>query len=133
MLAMGAYTLYIAIHEPDRQETVVLGQTRLAAGSPAAMRVLVRDRTSGRPVQGARVELSVHNKGTTIRLGSFRTDATGTLPDSLAIPDIAPGQYELVLDTHSSLGSDRITKQLEVLQPTRLFLSSDKPIYQPGQ
>src|SRR6516162_4739236 len=71
MLAMGAYTLYIAIHEPDRQETVVLGQTRLAAGSPASMRVLVRDGTSGRPVQGARVELSVHNKGTTIRLGSL--------------------------------------------------------------
>ena len=133
MLAIGAYTLYIAIHEPDRQETVVLGQTRFAAGSPAAMRVLVRDRSSGRPVQGARVELSLHNASTTIWLGSFRTDATGTVADSIAIPDIASGQYELVLDTHSALGSDRITKQLEVQQPARLFLSSDKPIYQPGQ
>src|SRR5664280_2890985 len=67
VLAVAAYSIYVAVHEPDPQETVVLGQTKLAAGSPAALRILVRNRVSGRPIKGAEVELSLRSKATIVK------------------------------------------------------------------
>ena len=59
---VAGYSLYVAIHEPDPQETVILGQTKLAAGSPAGLRILVRNRVSGKPVGDASVEISLSGK-----------------------------------------------------------------------
>ncbi len=133
VLAVGAYSLYVAVYEPDPQETVVLGQSKLAAGSPAGLRFLVRNRVSGKPVKGAEASLSLRSKETTVNLGTFHTDATGSLGESLAIPNIPPGQYDLIIESQSSLGKDRIIKKVEIQHPARVLLSSDKPIYQPGQ
>ncbi|PWU19026.1 MAG: hypothetical protein C5B50_07525 [Verrucomicrobia bacterium] len=133
VLAVGAYSIHVAVHKPDAQETILLGQTKLAAGSPASLRILVRNRFSGKPVKGAEVVLSLRSKATTLNLGTFHTDATGTLGESLAIPDIPPGQYELVIKSRSWLGKDHITRNVEIQHPARVLLSSDKPIYQPGQ
>src|ERR1035441_5501982 len=133
VLAVAAYSIYVAVHEPDPQETVVLGQTKLAAGSPASLRIVVRNRVSGKPIKGADVELSLRSKATNVKLGSFHPDVTGSLGDSIDIPEMPPGQYELILDSKSSFGRDHVVKKVEVQHPSRVFLSSDKPIYQPGQ
>ncbi|HSY17408.1 MAG TPA: MG2 domain-containing protein [Candidatus Acidoferrales bacterium] len=134
LLGVGGYSIYMAGYDSDPQETVILGQAKMAAGSPAALRVLVRDRLTGKPVSGAQVELSLQAKAkATTKLGSFRTDATGSIADAINIPDIAAGDYELVIDTRSSLGRDHVVKRIEVEHPARILLSNDKPIYQPGQ
>ena len=62
LFALIVYSIYVAVHEPDRQETVVLGQSKIASGSPAALRLIVRDRVSGKPVKGAKLELSILEK-----------------------------------------------------------------------
>jgi uncharacterized protein YfaS (alpha-2-macroglobulin family) len=134
MLAVAAYSIFIAVHQADPQETVVLGQTQLAAGSPAGFRVLVRNRVSGQPVKGAKLHVSLISKTSgAISLGSFVADRTGTFDGSLNVPDVAPGDYEIIVDTSSRLGRDHIVRKIQVLRPARLFLSCDKPIYQPGQ
>ncbi len=97
VLAVAAYSIYVAEHEPDPQETVVLGQTKLAAGSPAALRILVRNCVSGKPVNGAVVELSLRGKDLTVKLGAFHTDVAGSIAAPIAIPDLPPGPYELIL------------------------------------
>ena len=133
VLAVVAYSIYVAEHEPDPQETVVLGQTKLAAGSPAALRILVRNCVSGKPVNGAVVELSLRGKDSTVKLGAFLTDVAGSIAAPIAIPDLPPGPYELILESKSSLGRDRVVKKVELQHPARVLLSSDKPLYQPGQ
>ena len=30
--AVATYSIYVAVHEPDPQETVILGQTQIASG-----------------------------------------------------------------------------------------------------
>lgn len=131
---LAGYSLYVAEHEPDPQETVILGQGKLAAGSPAALRILVRHRISGSPVPGATVEMSLTGKSSgTARLGRFKTDAAGTLADPINVPDLAPGDYQLVVETASRLGRDHIARNIELQHPARILLSSDKPLYQPGQ
>lgn len=133
-MAIGVYSIYVAVHEPDPQETIFLGQTQIAAGCPAGIRLLVRNRVSGQPIRGASVEIALSSKASgTVKLGSFRTDAAGTLDDSLNVPAVAPGNYEMVIDVVSVLGRDHLAKKVEVLNPARLLLSCDKPIYQPAQ
>ena len=128
------YSIYVAIHEPDPQETVILGQTKIASGSPTGLRILVRNRVSGKPVHGAELTLSLQSKSTgAVKLGTFKTDANGSLLDSVNIPEIQPGEYDLVVDATSSLGRDHVVKKVEIHHPVRILLSSDKPIYQPGQ
>src|SRR5450756_227556 len=127
-------TIYMAGYESDPQETVILGQTKVAAGSPAAFRVLVRNRVTGKPINGAQVELNLQAKPKApIKLGSFRTDVTGSIADAINVPDIAPGDYDLVIDAGSSLGRDHVVKKIEIQHPVCILLSSDKPVYQPGQ
>src|SRR3989442_961127 len=62
VVAVAAYSIYVAVHEPDPQETVILGQTKIASGSPTGLRILVRNRMSGKPIRGAKVELSLLGK-----------------------------------------------------------------------
>ncbi len=134
LLAVGAYSIYVATHEPDSQETVLLGQTRVAAGSPAGFRIVVRNRITGQTVRGANVEIALASKNSQrTRLGNVHTDASGTFDGSLNIPEVAPGNYQLLVDVTSSLGRDHLVKNIEVENPARVFLSSDKPLYQPGQ
>jgi len=133
ILVVAAYSIYVALHEPDPQETVLLGQTKFAADSPASLRVVVRNRVSGRPIRGAEVVMRLRNRAATIELGRFRTDAWGSLNDPLVIPELAPGEYELVVESKSSVGRDQVVKKVEIVHPVRVLLSSDKPVYQPGQ
>src|SRR3989442_6467866 len=70
------YSIYVAVHTPDPQETVILGQDKIASGSSAGLRILVRNRISGKGIQGARVELSLLGKKTcAVKLGTVKTDS----------------------------------------------------------
>ena len=134
VVALTPYSIYVAVHEPDPQETVILGQTKIASGSPTGLRILVRNRVSGKPIRGAKVELSLLDKtARTVKLGTFQTDSNGSLADLINVPEIRPGKYLLIVDVTSALGRDQVVKQVEVQHPARLLLTSDKPIYQPGQ
>lgn len=134
IVIVAAYSLYVAVHEADTQETVLLGQRQIATGSPAAFRVLVRNRITGRPVRGAELKMSLTGKARgVIPLGTFRTDATGSFDGSVNIPEIVPGEYQLVIDVTSPLGRDHVVNTIEAQHSARLLFSSDKPIYQPGQ
>jgi hypothetical protein len=62
VLAVAAYSIYVAVHEPDPQETIILGQAKIASGSPAGLRILVRNRISGRPVRDANLVLSLSGR-----------------------------------------------------------------------
>ena len=120
------------------QETVVLGQDRLAPGSQAALRVLVRspDATAGeaRPVAGADVTVRI---GRTPGLASVvytgRTDANGTAEVAFTVPEDLEGQASLVVETTSASGTDQIVHPIIIARDYKLLLSSDKPAYRPGQ
>jgi hypothetical protein len=132
LAAFGVYSAYIAFHEPDPQETVLLGQTRICADSPAGWRIVVRDRVNLRPVARAAVELSLDGPlrladgkpGGSAALGVFRTGAGGSLTNHIQIPALPPGSYTLVVNTRSHLGSDRIRRTVEVIHPARVSAGS---------
>jgi hypothetical protein len=119
-------------------ETLVLGQDRLAPGSKAALRVLVRTagETIGKaePVKGAEVTVRIgRTPGVAKVVYTGRTNAGGTAEVHFAVPEDLEGQASLVVETSSAGGADQIIRPITIARDYKLFLSSDKPAYRPGQ
>jgi len=128
------YSIYMGYwYSPDPQNTVLLGQSALYADSPAAVRVLITDQRTGKPLKGAKVRITIKGNGGAADLGSFTTDNEGTSSDQLQVPALPPGKYSLTVQARSGVGKDTIVRDVEIKRPVRLYLSTDKPIYQPGQ
>ncbi|HXV98302.1 MAG TPA: hypothetical protein VEC93_07755, partial [Anaerolineae bacterium] len=72
----------------DAQQTFVVGPTRLAPGSEAAVRVVVQEIKDGRPVSGAQVKVSLQPAagGQTTPLFDGTTDDSGSLPLKFNVP-----------------------------------------------
>jgi 5-hydroxyisourate hydrolase-like protein (transthyretin family) len=118
----------------DEQQTIVLGQTRFAPDSDASVRVVVQDLSAGQPIADAHVKVSLKPAGSAaIPLFEGRTDETGSLPVTFHVPADAPAEAQLVVETKSAVGRDRVEQPVTIQREYRLLLTSDKPLYQPGQ
>ncbi len=133
----GFVALYLVSTLPERlddQQTVLIVPPRLAPGSTAALRVVVQDFQAGRPIAGAQVNVDLQPPtGRAIPLFRGQTDATGSLPVTFQVPFDAPPQARIVVDTSSPAGRDHVEQEVTITRDFRLLLSSDKPLYQPGQ
>jgi uncharacterized protein YfaS (alpha-2-macroglobulin family) len=127
------FSTYIARYEPDPQDTLVLGQASLFSDSPAALRILVRNHETGQPIENAMVRLAIKSKDLKRSLGRFVTNEDGGISEAVHIPQVQPGKYDLVVESTSSVGKDLIVRQIEIKRPYRLYVTTDKPVYQPGQ
>jgi 5-hydroxyisourate hydrolase-like protein (transthyretin family) len=118
----------------DDQQTILLGQTQLMPDSDASVRVVVQDYSRGVPIEGALVRVSLKpSSGRAIPLFEGQTDGTGSLPIEFRVPSDASGEARLVVETESAAGKDTVEQPVTILREYRLLLSSDKPLYQPGQ
>ncbi len=119
----------------DAQQTIVIGPDRLAPNSEAGLRVVVQEAGGGQPVSDAQVKVSLQPQagGQPLPLFAGTTDASGSLPLNFQVPAEASGDYRLVVETESANGADRLERPVKVAREFRLLLTSDKPLYQPGQ
>ncbi len=119
---------------PSPQETLVLGQERVAPGSQAALRVVVRSVETALPLAGAQVGVSlVKGPGLARTLYQGITDATGTANVAFTVPSDLEGAADLVVETNAAGSTQRIVHPITVARAHKLYLSSDKPAYRPGQ
>lgn len=136
VLIFGAATYWAATlpQRADQQETVVLGQEKLAPGSRAALRILVRSTPDGKPISGADVTVRLSRPdGHALTLFQGATDAHGTANVEFTVPADVEGQARLIVETRSEAGKDTVERPIQIVREYKLFVSSDKPIYQPGQ
>ncbi len=136
-IGLGAVTNYYA-HLPERlsqHETLVFGQNRLVPGSQTALRVMVRDSRDGAPLQAAQIKVSLQpaNGGPALSLFNGATNTGGTADVAFKVPEDAAPNQVLVIETTSKLGSDRVERPVTLQRDYRVLLTTDKPIYQPGQ
>lgn len=119
----------------DAQQTLIIGPTRFAPDSQAALRVIVQEVGGGQPVAGAQVQVSLKPQtgGRAMPLFEGVTGADGSLPVSFRLPADAPADPHLVVETQSAAGSDRLEQPVTIERDYRLLLTTDKPLYQPGQ
>jgi len=116
-------------------QTVIMGQSTWLAGGPASLRVIVTNHQTGKPVTGA-VHLSITPTDQQA-IGAQRlfsgplTD--GTLDAKFKVPDLNSGTYELKVRAVTSLGIDVVKRPITISRETQILLTTDKPLYQPGQ
>ncbi|HTB15611.1 MAG TPA: MG2 domain-containing protein [Bryobacteraceae bacterium] len=110
----------------------VLGQTSYFAGVPAAVRVVATD-AENRAIAGRsslRITLSDHGSEHVLFTGLL--NARGTADPQLRFPSALPdGSLHYVVDT--PIGSAEITERVRIEDKTSILLTTEKPIYQPGQ
>ncbi len=113
----------------------LLGQNELLAGSGASLRVAVLDHNTGRPVPGVPVQLALYNPSMKqeVRLASLTTDERGAVSPQFDLPDWEDGQYELRVTAQPKNAKEVLTQPIQLRREWRLMVSTDKPVYQPGQ
>ncbi|NIM93334.1 MAG: hypothetical protein GTO18_06445 [Anaerolineales bacterium] len=125
----------------SRHETHIVGQDRFEPGSEAHLRVLVRDSSDGTPLPYSDVIISLEPTGGGQRIEVFKgkTDISGVSNVAFDVPEDGDSggspfrEASLIVQTKSELGSDLLTKAISIEREFRILLTTDKPIYQPGQ
>lgn len=136
-LAGGTFYALRLPEEMGDQDTFVLGQSRLVPGAPAAVHVQVQRHDNQQPVTGAEVTVSMRpgDGGEAQVLYTGTTGAEGRATAAFTVPEVtsAGQEQEIIVETRSRLGSDRMEMSVQVERDYKVLLTTDKPIYQPGQ
>jgi hypothetical protein len=112
----------------------ILGQQSYLSGSQAAVRVIVTDSHNETiPGRGSlRIDLEVPGKHRTT-LFTGRLNHRGTTEAQFQFPAGFAGNCELRYTVDTSLGSTEYTQTIRLQDKVGILLTSEKPIYQPGQ
>lgn len=138
LLAVGwglGRAAWLATRTAPPVEATLVGQGELTPGVPGRFRVLVRDGRDATPVADARVQAVLRDpEGRQVWSGDARTDASGVALVEAGVPAGAPeGRYALAVQTDTERGAGELSHTLAVRRSFRVMLSTDKPLYQPGQ
>jgi uncharacterized protein YfaS (alpha-2-macroglobulin family) len=114
-------------------ETTVLGQREFVAGTSPVIRVLVRDRAGGIPIRGADVAVELIHQDKVISKFSAKTDDNGEVAVRLEMPDTALRDAKLKVAVTTKTAKDVIEETVQIRSALRTLLTTDKPLYQPGQ
>ncbi len=117
----------------DKLQTVVLGQREYYAGSLTGLRVIVRNKSADQAIEGAKVSISVEKEGKLANLFDGKTNAEGTLDASFRMPEGEEGAAELKVEVETDIGKDEIKEGIRLKTGNKILLTTDKPMYQPGQ
>jgi hypothetical protein len=132
-LFIGIMHLYYANLKPTPYDLRILGQNRLISGSMASVRIRLMDRNTNKPMSGVPVDLELIGGGLSAQLASFVTNSEGTGEPRFQLPDWADGDYQLRIKARPGKHVEEITETVQLRRSWKLMLSSDKPVYQPGQ
>jgi hypothetical protein len=120
----------------DKQQTLLIGQDQFVPGARSGLRVLVRLAGSEEPIPDASIQAVIRSQSNPAYqqvLYEGASDALGTADVQFTVPDDLPEDAELAVETRSDTGYDRIVRPVQAVRPYRLYLTTDKPVYQPGQ
>jgi anti-sigma factor RsiW len=132
MLLIGV-NIYYATLTPSPYEIRLLGQTSLLAGTHGSLRVQLVNHTTGAALANVPVAIELRGGDHAITLAEFQTDAQGTGQPRFELPDWADGEYELVVSAKPANEPEILRQKVRLQRSWKLMLSSDKPVYQPGQ
>src|SRR5437016_5601705 len=112
----------------------ILGQQSYLAGGPAAVRVIVTD-SKNEAIAGAasvRIDLSIPDQKSRV-LFTGRLNHRGTTEAQFRFPAGLVGRYPLRYVVDTPIGSTEFTQQVRLEDKASILLTTEKPIYQPGQ
>ncbi|MGD0903271.1 MAG: MG2 domain-containing protein, partial [Terracidiphilus sp.] len=111
----------------------ILGQKEYLAGSRAAIRVIVFDAKSNQVQTGSlRINLLIPNQAP-VALFAGKLNRRGTIEAGFRFPAGLTGNCMLRFVADTPIGSTETTQSIELKDKASILLTTEKPIYQPGQ
>jgi len=110
-------------------QTHLLMQRQFYADSQAAVRVIVNDPGANQPISGATVTLALADA----QLFQGATDVTGTLNAQFTLPAGVIGDQQLTVRVTLDDAEEVIQQPIVIKDAVSILLTTDKPLYQPGQ
>ncbi len=112
----------------------ILGQQSYLTGAVAGVRVVVTD-SKNEPVPGVsslRIELVLSGKNPQV-LFSGKLNGRGTTEAQFRFPAGVVGRFPMRYVVDTPIGSTDFTEQVRLEDKVSVLLTTEKPIYQPGQ
>jgi type II secretory pathway pseudopilin PulG len=141
LLLLVTANLYVYNMAPSPFDVRVMGQAELLSGAEASLRVLLLDPRDASPRPDVPVEIelvgadqaAVGPGQNVVQLARFTTDCFGSGTVRMQIPDWTPGRYKLRVTARPAGHTESIEQTVTLRRSWQLTLTSDKPVYQPGQ
>jgi hypothetical protein len=132
---IGALHLYYLNLSASPFDLRLLGQAELLAGTDGSLRVQLTNHDTGDPLPGVPVDIELRDNSANefVRLASFTTNVQGTGQPRFRLPDWIDGSYELRISARPSGSVETLTETIQLKRSWKVMLTSDKPVYQPGQ
>lgn len=112
----------------------ILGQQSYLSGGPAAVRVIVTDSKNDALSGGGSVRIELLNDGQKPRLlYTGRLNHRGTTEAQFRFPAGLTGSQQLRYSVDTSIGATDFTQAVRLDDKVSILLTTEKPIYQPGQ
>jgi len=127
--------IYFHNLSPSPYDLAILGQTELMADTEASLRVRLVNQRTGSGIEGVPVEITLldADASRSLSLAAFTTDRFGTGRPAVRLPDWPDGDYQLQVAAEMRGRDEIITRTVALKRTWKLMLSTDKPVYQPGQ
>jgi uncharacterized protein YfaS (alpha-2-macroglobulin family) len=120
------------LHVIPPYEVRVEGPGRVSAGKTVSYRVAARDPVTLAPIADQPIELTLTHEGGQPERHSVNTDASGTA--TLEVSPAAAGAYSVQASSALNGVAATVAQDVQVSDASqRVLLTSDKPIYKPGQ
>ncbi|HMF16829.1 MAG TPA: MG2 domain-containing protein, partial [Gemmataceae bacterium] len=134
VVLLGMVHLYFLNLSPSPYDLTLRGQAQLVAGSDGSLRVRVVHHEQGQGVKDVPVSIDLVDPKAdqVVHLTSFKTDEEGTGRPRFKLPDWPDGDYQLRVTARVG-GTQAITRTIKLRRAWKLMLTSDRPVYQPGQ
>ncbi len=119
----------------SRLRVHVFGPERWYAGAINRARVTVQETSTGKPLPGTAVTALLTGPDGEEACASFSgaADANGVVNAVLEIPPGLAGEGKLLVAVHSPGGGRLVNQGVDIVDGTTTLLTTDKPLYQPGQ
>jgi uncharacterized protein YfaS (alpha-2-macroglobulin family) len=130
LLGLQAHYAFLA---PTPADLIVLGQYQLMAATPASLRIQLIDRLAHRPLSGVPIKVELQRGKEVIEVASLATNDHGTAQPRFELPDWDDGDCRLHVRAQTAKGEEHVIEKIELKRSWKLMLTSDKPLYQPGQ
>jgi uncharacterized protein YfaS (alpha-2-macroglobulin family) len=112
----------------------IIGQTAYLAGGEAAIRILVADAENHVIPGQSSIRMELLAQGQPARsLFTGRADRRGTVDSQFRFPAGLTGSFQLHYMAETPIGTAEFTQPIRIEDKASILLTTEKPIYQPGQ
>ncbi|HBC88626.1 MAG TPA: hypothetical protein DCZ94_16890 [Lentisphaeria bacterium] len=134
ILATTALSFHILSAKADPSEIFIYSHRNFSPDQKLSFRVFIRDGQTSTAIKNKDLEILLKDcNGKILETFEAVTDNNGIAVVEKVFPEISEGDYKLeayVLNTRQKVNAER---QISVRRTYKCMLSTDKPVYQPGQ